>query len=384
LAEITLRGMTWQHRRAVDPLAATLPAFRARRPDVDVVWEARSLHGFEFAPVAGLARRCDLIVLDHPFVGEIAASGCLLPLDGLLAGQDDAFVGPSLASYRYAGQIWALPIDAACQVAAYRPDLLDALGEPVPKTWEAGLELGARAARSGLKLAIAFAGVHGLMTFFTLCANLGRPCAAEPDQPLVDAQVARQALEAMRRLLALCPLETLIWNSIALHDAMVARDDLVYCPAVYGYATYAEDDLRRPLRFADLAGLGRRQPWGSTIGGTGLGISATTQHPEGARAYAAFLADPRTQREFALHHGQPARVEVWEDRAIGRRFGGYFSATRASIERAWTRPRYPGYLQIQAKAGALVEAYLRGEVSERALVGVLQDLHAARAGEGAL
>jgi multiple sugar transport system substrate-binding protein len=380
LAEITLCGMTWQHRRAVDPLAATLPAFRARRPDVDVVWEARPLHGFEFAPVAELARRYDLIVLDHPFVGEIAASGCLLPLDDLVAGQDDAFIGPSLASYRYAGHIWALPIDAACQVAAYRPDLLDALGEPVPKTWEAGLELGARAVRSGLKLAIAFAGVHGLMTFFTLCANLGRPCATEPDQPLVDPHTAAQALEAMRRLLALCPREALTWNSIALHEAMVAQDDLVYCPAVYGYATYAEDDLRRPLRFADLPGLGRPHPGGSTIGGTGLGLAAATRHPEAARAYAAFLADPGTQREFALHHGQPARVEVWNDRAIDRRFGGYFSATRASIEQGWTRPRYPGYLRFQAKAGALVEAHLRGEGSESALIGALQDLHALRGG----
>jgi multiple sugar transport system substrate-binding protein len=154
----------------------------------------------------------------------------------------------------------------------------------VPQTWEAGLALGARAVRSGLKLAIAFAGVHGLMTFFTLCANLGRPCATEPEWPLVDPEAARQALETMRRLLALCPLETLAWNSIALHEAMVAQDDLVYCPAVYGYATYAEDELRRPLRFADLPGLGRPQPWGSTIGGTGLGIAAATRHPEAARA----------------------------------------------------------------------------------------------------
>ena len=31
------------------------------------------------------------------------------------------------------------------EVAAYRPDLLNALGEPVPQTWEAGLALGLRA-----------------------------------------------------------------------------------------------------------------------------------------------------------------------------------------------------------------------------------------------
>ena len=50
---------------------------------------------------AELARQYDLIVLDHPFAGDIAASGCLLPLDNLIGPESHQdFVGPSLASYR--------------------------------------------------------------------------------------------------------------------------------------------------------------------------------------------------------------------------------------------------------------------------------------------
>ena len=48
----------------------------------------------------------------------------------------------------------------------------------------------------------------------------------------------------------------------------MARDDLVSCPAVCCYATYAERDQRKPLRFHDLPG--PRGHGGSTIGGTGL------------------------------------------------------------------------------------------------------------------
>src|SRR6185312_12687614 len=125
-------------------------------------------------------------------------------------------------------------------------------------------------------LAIGLKGVHSLMTFFTLCANQGRPCGVEPVRPFVEREAALNALAAMRRLLSYCPPQALDWNSIALHEAMATRDDLVYCPAVYCYATYAEPDNQRPLAFANLPGLARPSPRGSTIGGTGLGVSART------------------------------------------------------------------------------------------------------------
>jgi multiple sugar transport system substrate-binding protein len=370
-----LRGITWDHRRAMDPLTATLPAFRREHPDVEVAWQTRSLHGFEFAPVFELARDFDLIILDHPFCGEIAQSKCFVALNDLLDGLDATFVGPSLASYRYDGHIWALPVDAACQVAVSRPDLMAELGEPVPRKWEDMLALARTSSRRGLKLAVAFKGVHSLMTFFTLCANLGAPCATETTEPFVDRGTAREALGAMRRLAGLCPAEALDWNSIALHDAMVARDDLVFCPAVYCYATYAEADVRRPLRFHDLPGLVSADPRGSTIGGTALGVSAHCAEPEAALAYARFLSQQRTQAEFARHHGQPARSEAWDTPEIDLRFGNCFSATRKTMEACWIRPRYDGYVAFQARGGELVESHLRGDLDESALLALLADLH---------
>jgi multiple sugar transport system substrate-binding protein len=379
---IELRGMTWQHRRAIDPLLGTLPAFRARHPGIDITWDARPLAGFEFAPVAQLAESYDLIVLDHPFVGDIAESRCLLPLDELIGeAADPAFVGPSLASYRQAGHVWALPVDAATQVAVLRPDLLALFDSEVPTTWDEMFALGKRARDHDRFLAVGLRGVHALMTFFTLCANRGNPCGVEPDQPFVDRATALDSLAALRRLLSYCPPEALDWNSIALHDAMVARDDLVYCPAVYCYATYAEADNRRPLAFADLPGLVRPSPSGSTIGGTGIGVSARTTHGEAAFAYLRYLMDAAVQREFARHHGQPAHIEAWRDQSLDRRFGGSFANMLATMEQAWIRPRYAGYLRFQADAGDMIEAHLRGAIGETALLDRLAVLH-ARAGVG--
>jgi multiple sugar transport system substrate-binding protein len=378
MARITLRGITWGHRRALDPLLATLPEFYRQHPEISVDWSSRSLHGFEFTPVEELARDFDLIVLDHPFVGDIVERLCLRPLDELLdPAFVHAFVGRSLQTYRYGNRHWALPVDAACQVAVARPDLLARLNRPAPRDWAEMSALGRRARDQGLSLAIGLKGVHALMTFFTLCANLGQPCSEDQGAPFVDPRTGLAALEALRELLAFCPPEALDWNSVDLHEAMTARDDLVYCPAVYCYATYAEGDIRKPLRFSDLPGLAAPNASGSTIGGTGIGLSAYCAEPAAALAYIRYLAKSATQKAFAAHHGQPAHVDAWDDPDIDARFGGCFSATRATIETAWIRPRYAGYLKLQAKGGDLLEHHLRGLLGAHELLTRLTELHRA-------
>lgn len=375
MGKIRLKGMTWDHRRAVDPLLAARDMFTTRHPEIEVIWHSRPLSGFEFTPVDVLAETYDLIILDHPFMGRVANSGCLLPLGSSLALQDGDFVGPSLATYRMAGEIWSVPVDAACQVAVSRPDLMARLGGHVPRDWQQLLRLGHEARQRGLWLAIGLKGVHSLMTFFTLMANLGRPCAIDPAEPLFDAGAAREALGLMRALLAYCPPQALDWNSIALHDQMSLRDDLVFCPAVYCYATYAEADHAHPLRFHDFPG--PQGPRGSTIGGTGLGVSARSAHPGAALAYACFAAELDTQLLFAHHHGQPARRAAWEDAAINDRFGGCYRDTRATMDQCWIRPRYDGYLAFQEAGGDLIESHLRGDMAEAALLDRLSELHAA-------
>ena len=47
-----------------------------------------------------------------------------------------------------------------------------------------------------------------------------------------------------------------------------------------------------------------------------------------------------------------------------RAFGGFFSATRRTIEASAIRPRHAGYMTLQAAAGPLVEGHLRGEIAE--------------------
>jgi multiple sugar transport system substrate-binding protein len=380
MSKARLRGITWGHRRAIDPLKNSLSLFYSSHPEVEIHWSSRPLHSFEFTPIVDLAKDYDLIVFDHPFVGEIAADYSLQPLDELIPPESlTSFVGPSLESYRYADQLWAVPIDAACQVAVSRPDLMTKLGRPPPENWSELIAFGHNAAKYRLSLAIGLHGVHSLMTFFSLCANLGSPCAVEAHKLFVERDVAVHAIALLGELLEFCPKHCLDWSSIELHQAMTQRDDLVFCPAVYCYATYAEADHRRPLRFHNFPGpLGCR---GSTIGGAGLGISAECRSMEAAIAYAEFASSLPAQMDFARNHGQPALTCVWKDDEINARFDGCFRATHNTIDESWIRPRYNGYLAFQAKAGNLIEKHLRGLSPANTLIDQLVELHQAKLSE---
>ena len=75
----TLRGITWNHTRGLVPMVATAQRFEELHPEVRIVWEKRSLQAFGDNPIGKLAEEFDLLVIDHPSVGE--AADFLLPLD---------------------------------------------------------------------------------------------------------------------------------------------------------------------------------------------------------------------------------------------------------------------------------------------------------------
>src|SRR5438270_13723886 len=136
-----LRGITWKHDRGLGPLLATARRFCEQHAEVTIEWQARSLQEFGEGSVQVIADRYDLVVIDHPYMGQVARERCFLALDEhctpeqLKELQRDS-MGQSYASYCVEGHQWALPIDAAAQVAGYRADLLQRNGFKVPQTWE--------------------------------------------------------------------------------------------------------------------------------------------------------------------------------------------------------------------------------------------------------
>jgi multiple sugar transport system substrate-binding protein len=371
MTAITLNGLSWGHRRATAPLRALSAAFTRRHPGIDIRWTDRTLEDFEAQGIAETARRFDLVVCDHPFCGDIVASGAFLPLEDLLPeplspAAAARYVGPSLASYRFAGHVWAAPVDGATQNAIWRADLLQGLGAAAPASFAEALALGRKARSRGLYLGFAARSPHTLLSIASIMANRGQAWSAPEQGPLtIDMDSFFAALQDLRELAAYCPPEIHEWNSIDLHEAMTQRDDIVYSPCVFGYATYGEADQRRRLSFGPFAGPQAPYAAGNTIGGAGIALSAHCQTPDAARAFLQHVLDPVQQaRQVAAAHGQPAMLDAWRDPAVDVAFHGYFSGVGASLDLAWTRPRLRGYPRFQDEAGELAAQLLRGDIDD--------------------
>lgn len=368
---IELTGLSWGHRRATTPLQALASAFTQTRPDIAIRWIERPLSDFEHQGIAGAACAADLVVFDHPFCGDIVASDAFLPLDDLnKVSHSDAFIGPSLESYRFAGHLWGAPIDGATMHGVARSDLLN--GAPIPKTWTQTLALGDDWHRRGRYLGLPFATPHGALAVASLMANMGHEWApnGSTGELLLDPEALDEALGMLETLAHYCPPEAQNWNSIDLHEAMVARDDIVFCPCVYGYATYGEADQRKPLAFSPFAGFDRTAPdCGSVIGGTAIGLSAGCQNVDAAIAFLGYCLEPDHQLALVpSNHGQPATRRAWLDREVDQRFNGFFSSVGPSMARASIRPRCAGYPAFQKAAGVLVQQMLAGALSRRKTV----------------
>lgn len=368
----SLRGMTWSHPRGYEPMVGTSLAWK-EKTGVEITWDKRSLEDFESFPVEDLARQYDLIVIDHPHVGRITAERCLLALDGPgRAAERRALahgsVGESYASYTYDGHQWAFPIDAAAQVMAYRADLI---ARP-PIHWDEVAAL----ARHG-RVILPLKPPHSLMSFFTLCANLGRPCATTGPGELIDAETGARAIEAIREVAAYGDDSAYDMDPIAASEAMAAAGSrLALMPLGYGYVSYAREGFRdRRLSFANIPSLGADGPKGSALGGTGIAVSAFSENAEAAIDYAYWVASAEVQRSlYARSGGQPGHAAAWDDDAVNAEAGGFYRETRATLQNAYMRPRYDGYIGFQDVASRRIIAGLRTKASATDIVAALNHL----------
>lgn len=340
--------MTWDHPRGYDPLVACSELW-LQQTNIRIRWEKRSLQDFESHPVEDLARRYDLIVIDHPHVGEITAEGCLLAFDqpereGERKRLAATSVGPSYTSYLWERCQWALPIDAATQVQAWRPDLLGS----APATWDEVLRL----ADEG-RVLWPLRPPHSLMSFFTMTANLGAACDAEEPE-FIDAETGARAYALLEALARRVDERCFTMDPIAVLEEMSgARTGIACAPLIYGYVSYSVKGFR-PARvhFTDMPVAGNLGPIGSAIGGTGIAVSAFSSRKGEAAAFAYWIASgPVQQRLYAASGGQPGNAEAWASDQVNMPVADFYRNTRATLEGAWLRPRHSGYVGFQQWAG---------------------------------
>ena len=370
-----LKGITWNHTRGLLPMVATSQRFSELNPNIEISWEKRSLQEFADASIDDLAKRFDLLVIDHPWTGFGAQTNAILPLSDYLSmeyikDQEMNTVGRSYGSYVFHNKLWALPIDAATPVASARLDLLEKNGLKVPQKYNDVLAL----AKKGL---VAFAGipVDVLMSFYMYCCSLGEN-PFQSQEIVISKETGKKALQLFRELAQLIDPANFNRNPIQVYEAMVNSDEIAYCPFAYGYSNYSRIGYsQKLLHFYDLVQL-NNEPMISSLGGTGLAVSSFGQHIPEALKYAEFTGSSQVQQTiFADNGGQPGHFQAWKSDRINQLTHDYFKNTLPALERAFLRPRYSGHMYFQDHAGDVVRNYLINGGNEDAVLDELNALY---------
>lgn len=365
------RGLTWDHprgRTALRAAAADLGDGADPRTSFSLEWAVQPLEGFESSSIAENARNFDLIVLDHPHLGDAAAEDCLWPLDALFSRAElqqfaDSSVGPSLRSYSYDGVLLALPLDAATQVSARRRDIVPS----APRTWADVVALSHTA-----PVALSLAGPHAFLTFCSIAVALGEEPATRPGAPLLSHAMGFRVLELMIDLGSRAPIGTELLNPIALLELMATSTAVAYCPLVYGYANYSHAVAFGNAPTGDGAGSKRH---GSTIGGTGIAISRRCAVSPALLDHVRLLMSPEFQTGYIPEHeGQPSARKAWLDAGVNSGSNGFYLDTLATMEDSWVRPRFAGFVPIQSRASAIIRQAVLGVLDARGALDAIDSL----------
>jgi multiple sugar transport system substrate-binding protein len=196
------------------------------------------------------------------------------------------------------------------------------------------------------------------MNLFMLAHALGAEPLHHPDEVVPSAEGA-QALKLLRELVQLSAAESLDRNPIRTWQFLTDSETVAYCPFAYGYSNYSRPGYAaNVLRAGGLVTLSGRT-LRSTLGGAGLAVSRTCPHPESALAYAEFTASPVIQKTlYAQAGGQPAHRAAWLDPVLNAATTNFFADTLSTLDSAWVRPRFPGFIAFQDTASKLVHDYL--------------------------
>ena len=371
---IKLKGMTWDHSRGYDPMIATSEFFSKKHNNkVQINWEKRSLQAFADRPIDQMVDDYDLIVIDYPHVGEVAAKGLLQKFDvdeykselNLLKEQS---VGLSHQSYNIDGHQWALAIDAATQVCCFRKDLISSL----PQSWN---ELSNLAQQN--KVLWPLKPVHAISSFYSIYNNITDEFNPK-DKNFINKEFGIKTLEMMKHITNHLISDCFIMDPIKTGEILSSTDDFYYSPYTYGFSNYSRENFRENiLTYGNVMDLSNKGPKGTHLGGTGIAISNKSYHKDLALEYSYWIAGADCQKSiFYKSGGQPANSIAWKNQQINDECNGFFTNTRLTLNQAWIRPRHNGYMKFQDESGEIINEYLQSNTIEDIIIDKLKIMYA--------
>ncbi len=349
---IELKGMTWDHVRGHDCLVKSND-FLKLNYGISIKWDARSLLAFGDQHISEFFHDYDLMIIDHPHVPDAVEADAVIAFEDFatiseLQLLESTSVGQSHNSYLYKDRHWALAIDTAAQVSAFRGDKADRS----PVFWSDVFELARKR-----ELLWAYKPVDAFSTFATMMAQKNAPLQAGME--FIDKDVALEVLEFMIELASLVPEFCARSNPIEIAEVLSGSDDYVYGVCMYGYSNYSRVGFREKLLTYDDVPSFDGLASGSQLGGAGVAVSSRSTKTLAAVKAAIALSLPEIQAStYGLNGGQPGNLVAWKDNELNQVSNNFFRNTLRTLERAWVRPRVLGWPDVQFQSSQIIHKCL--------------------------
>jgi len=347
-----LKGITWDHPRGYQPLQA-IASLWSRQKGVELNWDVRSLRDFGDCPIEQLIGLYDLIIIDHPYVGSASVNKLLVPLDDHLPVefiqlQRKESLGPGFESYWYADHCWALPIDAAAQVAAYRRDIVEEIKWVLPGDIM-DLKYAASGLPKGTSIGVPLCPTDIWCVFLSLCALYSDGNFFS--EKGIDRGTGEWAFDQISSWKVFLHKNSFSMNPIQMLEHMAVHDDIIYIPYTFGYTNYARKGWRDKLIHFCNGPSYMKGRHSSLLGGAGLSISSKTEYLSESLSFMQFALSGTMQKGiYFQEQGQPAHLSAWLDPVNNDSCSGFFSDTLDTMRNAYVRPRHNKFNRFQEMA----------------------------------
>lgn len=347
---VKLKGLAWDHPRGYEPLIALSGEFEKTHPNVSIAWQVHSLKEFDDRLMMDLIAQYDIIIIDHPYMGQADKNGLFIKLEQYISEDvlhllEKQSVGPSFKSYRYGSHIYALPVDSAALVTAFRKDIVNEVELRLPRT-RSELKNFYNQIPSGYSIAWPLSPIDFWCTFMTLCAQDANSNFIK--ERIIDTKIGSSVLDEIKFHLELIHPNSMKWSPIQILDRMGNGDEIIYSPYIFGYSNYARNGYtQHPVRFTN-SPVNENTRISTILGGSGLAVSSTCRNPTMAVKFVEFMASAEVQRGiFTLNGGQAGNVKAWKYEYNNILCNDFFKDTLATFENAYVRPQHPGWNQFQ-------------------------------------
>lgn len=371
---IKLKGLTWDHPRGYDSIVAATKIFEQSFSNIQLTWHKRSLKEFGDQSLEEFINEYDLLMVDHPFVGEAHENGFLTGLEQLLpeadlVKQSEMHVGKSYESYTYQNHQYALPIDASAQFSAFHTKNIS--HNDIPRTWDQFMEIVNQTSFSK-KVIWPLCPTDLWCSFLTISAQFAGN-SKQIFNPLgFDQDIAQKAIDFLKTALEKIPKESWKLNPIQALELMV-KGNYSFAPLLFGYISYSQKESL--IRFSNAIAFNPDRPI-SLLGGVGLAISAYSRYQQECAHFMKFVwSDEILSGCYIENSGQPSLLSSWKSSALNKQSENFFNNTIGSMNHAYVRPRFSGFNKFQAAAAHYLHENFR-KINEVQLITGLNYLYA--------